>query len=175
VLVAVTSFHILRTPGAKRHGITWKYAYAVAEEKAARDNAPILICSSFIESDYARMPLNSAKDSKLFAQLSYYKIAAPVVPMPESLNPEAIRVGSQFLDTAERKHQRFLAIGDTKFSLGTLQWLTHGASAAYSVNELGVFDRIQVLEFTPRIQKPGPTIPVVHSSDESRPAMEAKH
>lgn len=69
----------------------------VAEQSASADNALVLICSDFPESDHEAMPLDSAKNSPLFAQLSYYKLRVPVVPLPRALNSEAVRVSSQFL------------------------------------------------------------------------------
>ena len=81
------------------HNYSWKRALEFAEKNATADNAQVMICSDFPESDYAMMPIDSAKDSIYFAQLSYYKLSVPVVPMPRALNDEAVRVGSRFFWT----------------------------------------------------------------------------
>jgi hypothetical protein len=149
VLVAATSYTNFSTPLSSLHSYSWKYALEVAEKNASVDNAPVLICSGFIESDYATMPLDSAKDSSLFTPLTYYKLSVPVVPLPQDLNQEAIRVGSRFLHEAAQRHERFLALGSEK-SYPVLEWLAHGASATHDVRKLGIFDGVKALEFIPR-------------------------
>jgi len=148
-LVAAASYQIFSSPSDRDHGYTWKYALAAVEKNASPDNTPVLICSDFPESDSIAMPLDSAKVSRYFAQLSYYKLSVPVVPLPRSLNAEAIRVGSQFLQQATQKHERFLAVA-FEHSSPTLDWLAAQSASAFSVRELGVYDRVKVLEFTPR-------------------------
>ncbi|HEX5233709.1 MAG TPA: glycosyltransferase family 39 protein [Silvibacterium sp.] len=148
-LVAATSIAVYRSPDTRQPEYTWKYAIQAAEKNASPDNAPVLVCSNFPEADYLPMPLDSAKTSHLFAPLSYYKLSVPVVPMPRTLNNEAIKVGSQFLRQAARKHERFLAMGDTP-SYKILDWLTRSASPNFDVSNLGVFDQTEVLEFDPR-------------------------
>jgi hypothetical protein len=64
------------------------------------------------------------------------------------LNDEALRVGSPFLQEAREKHERFLAVA-YKSSYKTLDWITNGVSGTHDVHKLGVFDGIEVLEFTP--------------------------
>jgi hypothetical protein len=165
VLVAVTAFQLLRSPAARDHSFTRKYALAAAEKNASVDNAPVLVCSGFIESRYRPMPLHSAKESWLFAPLSYYKLTVPVVPLPWGFNEEAKRVGSQFLKQATQKHQRFLAIASDP-SYETLDWLSKQASPSYNVHSLGTFDTVKVFEFTPRTPA---TPPAAHSSDQPPP------
>jgi hypothetical protein len=98
------------------------------------------------------MPVGSAvKDSAIFAPLTYYKLSVPVVPLPRALNDEAVRIGSQFLQDAAQRHERFLAVAFEP-SYGTLEWIANNASGTYYVRELGVFDGIKVLEFEPRTQ-----------------------
>lgn len=150
-LVSATSFTCIHAPDFRRRLTTWKYALAIVERSASADNAPVLICSSFIESNYASMPLDSPKESFLLAPLSYYTLSVPVVPLPMALNDEAIRVASQFLNEASQKHERFLAMGDPP-SYKTLDWLTQYASGFYDVHKLGVFDQIELLEFIPRVR-----------------------
>ncbi len=148
VLVAFTSYMFFTSPEVRHHGYTWKYALEVAEKNAAPDNAPVLICSDFPQSDFTPMPNEAdVKNSSLFTTLSYYKLSVPVVGLPRGLNDEAIRDGNQFLQSAT--HRRFLALGFWP-SLPTLQWLTQAASATHTVRALGKFDNITILEFSPR-------------------------
>src|SRR5579863_359689 len=149
-LVGVTAYSAFASPDSRTHGYTWKYALEAAEKNAAPDNAPVLICSDLIESDYIPMPLDSAKDSVYFAPLSYYKLSVPVVPLPRSLNDEAVRVASSFLQDAAPRHKRFLAMAFTP-SYPTVRWLEETTSGTYDSRTLGIFDGVEVVEFTPRI------------------------
>jgi hypothetical protein len=81
--------------------------------------------------------------------MTYYKLSVPVVALPRALNNEAIRAGSQFLQDGAQRHQRFLALAFEP-SYKTLKWIANNASRTYRVHELGIFDGIKVLEFTPR-------------------------
>jgi hypothetical protein len=148
-LVTMTACSQFSSPLATRHESTLKYALEAAEKDATADNAPVLICSGLVEADFETMPIDSAKENRLFAPLSYYKLSVPVVPLPMALNDEAKRVGSSFLQEAAQKHERFLAIADLA-SYKTLDWLTQNAAATHSVRKLGVFDGVEVLEFEPR-------------------------
>jgi hypothetical protein len=150
-IVTATAYHDFSFPYSKLHGYTWKYALESVEKNASVDDAPVLICSDFPESDYMSMPVGSAiKDSNIFAPLTYYKLNVPVVPLPRALNDEAVRIGSQFLQEAAQRHQRFLALA-FEWSYKTLDWIASNASRTYYVRELGVFDGIKVLEFIPRV------------------------
>jgi hypothetical protein len=148
-LVAITAYQCYSSPSSRQHGYTWKYALEYAEKNATPDNAPVLICSDFAEANSATMPLDSPKDNPILAPLSYYKLSVPVVPLPRALNDEAMRVGSQFLQQAAQKHERFLALA-YKPSYKTLDWLAQNTAATHYVRNLGVFDEIKVLEFVPR-------------------------
>jgi len=152
-IVTATAYHDFTSPYSKRHGFyTWKYALETVEKNASMDDAPVLICSDFPESDYMPMPVGSAvKDSNIFAPLTYYKLNVPVVPLPRALNDEAVRIGSQFLQEAAQRHQRFLALAFQP-SYRTLEWIANNASGTDYIRELGVFDGIKVLEFVPRTQ-----------------------
>jgi hypothetical protein len=150
VLVAVTAFHDFRTPAFKSHSYSWKYALEAAQKNASAENAPVLICSDLPESDYMPMPVGSAiEETGILAPLSYYKLSVPVVALPRALNDEAMRDGSRFVQSAAAQHKRFLAVAYI-VSYKTLDWLAKYAAGTYDVHELGVFDRVKVLEFVPR-------------------------
>lgn len=152
-LVTAISYLYISTPIDKHHDYTWKHALEIARSKASVDNAPVLVCSDFVESDYLAMPAESVKDDHLFAQLTYYPLSEPVVPLPMSLTDEATRIGSQFLRDAQKEHLHFLALGDGR-SYPTLDWLAHHASSAYQIRTYKQFDNVgvRVLEFVPQIQ-----------------------
>jgi hypothetical protein len=96
------------------------------------------------------MPVGAAaKDSAIFAPLTYYKLSVPVVALPRSLNDEAMRVGSEFLQDGTQRQERFLALAFEP-SYKTLEWIADNASRTYDVHQLGIFDGIKVLEFLPR-------------------------
>jgi hypothetical protein len=90
------------------------------------------------------------EDSIVLTPLMYYKLTVPVVPLPRSLNDEAVRVGSRFLERATQQHERFLAMA-SEYSYGTLKWLSDNAMATDDVHELGVVDGFKILEFVPRV------------------------
>jgi hypothetical protein len=149
-LVAVTAYHSFRSPSSRTHNYTWKYALEVAEKSASPDNAPVLICSDLPESDYMPMPIGSAvKDSAIFAPLTYYQVSVPVVGLPRALNEEAVQAGSKFLKEATDRHERFLALAFEP-SYDTLDWLASNAEPTHRVQELGIYDKVKVLEFVPR-------------------------
>jgi len=149
VLVASTAYSYYSSPYSKQHGSTWKYALEYAEKNASADNAPVVLCSSFVETNPLTRPLDMEKDSIYFASLTYYRLSVPVVPLPMALNDEAIKAGTRFLQEATLKHERFLALSEIR-SYKTLDWLTSSAAATHTVRTLGVFGGIKVLEFVPR-------------------------
>jgi hypothetical protein len=147
ILMASISF---TSASARSHQKSWKPALAFVEKNASADNAPVLICSGVSESDYMVMPTGSAiEDSGVLVQLSYYKLTVPVVPLPLSLNEQAMQVGSRFVQQAGHRRERFLAMA-FETSYKTLDWLANNAVGTYYVHELGVFDGVKVLEFVPR-------------------------
>jgi hypothetical protein len=151
VLVAISAYLSYSSPTSGQHGFTWKYALEVAEKNASVDNAPVVICSDFVESNILTRPLDLEKDSSYFTPLSYNRLSVPVVPLPMALNDEAMRTGSLFLVDAVKKQQRFLALADRR-SYKTLDWLSQSAAATHTVRNLGVYDDIEVLEFVPRTE-----------------------
>jgi hypothetical protein len=149
-VVAVTAYHYFTSPSSRMHNYTWKYALEFAEKNASAGNAPVVICSDLPEADHMPMPVGSAvKDSAIFTPLSYYPLSVPVVPLPRSLNDQAIRAGSQFLHQAAQRHERFLALAFEP-SYKTLDWIASNAAATHDVHQLGVFDGVKALEFVPR-------------------------
>ncbi len=149
-VVVAAAYSTFTSPFSKLHGYTWKYALEFVEKNASADNAPVLICSDFPEADVVPMPVGAAvKDSGLFAPLTYYPLSVPVVGLPRALNDEAIRVATKFLQGAGQ--HRFLAVAFGP-SAKTLDWLAENSSRTHYVRELGVFEGVVVVEFTPRDQ-----------------------
>lgn len=149
--VVSSSFYYFNSTSARQHGFSWKYALEYAEKNAATDNSPVVLCSSFVETNPITRPLNMERDSNYFSSISYYRLSVPVVPLPMALNDEAIKAASRFLQEAAHKHERFLALSE-KRSYKTLDWLTTNAAATHSVRELGIFEGVKVLEFVPRTE-----------------------
>jgi hypothetical protein len=158
-LVSTSTYLYYGSRMARTHGYTWKYALQFAEKNASVDNAPVLICSDFRESDGATMPDGEAvKDNGFFAPLAYYPLSVPVIGLPRALNDEAIRAVSTFLQEPVRQRQRFLALGFGP-SYQTLRYISDRALGTHSVRKLGVLDGIVVLEFSPRIQSLPDSLP----------------
>jgi hypothetical protein len=150
-MVAVMASISFTSRRARSHETSWKAALTFVEENASVDHAPVLICSGISESDGMVMPSGAAiDDSVVLTPLMYYKLTVPVVPLPRSLNDEAMRVGSRFLEHATRQHERFVAMA-SEYSYGTLKWLSDNAMTTDDVHELGVVDGFKILEFVPRV------------------------
>jgi hypothetical protein len=148
-IVGVGAYYVFSSPLAGIHDYSWKNALELVEKNAASDNAPVLLCSDLPESDYMPLPVGAAvKDSALFAPLSYYPLSVPVVALPRGLNDQAKQIASQFVRQAAQRHQRFLALGFMA-SWETLDWITDNSDPSHDMRDLGTFDGIQVLEYTP--------------------------
>jgi hypothetical protein len=164
-LVATTAFGYFSSPKSRLREPSLKYAVEVAGKNAAVDDAPVLMCSGFVESNYVAMPsIETVKDSPYFAPLSYYRLSGTVVPLPQRFNDQTIQIGTRFLSDATQIHQRFLVVGHHVDCYKTLDWFTQNAAATHSVREVGVFDGVEVLEFTPRNEvPPGAVNPSPHN------------
>ena len=147
-MVAVMASISFTSKAARSHETSWKAALEFVEANASVDHAPVLICSGISESDRMVMPSGAAiEDSIVLTPLMYYKLTVPVVALPRSLNDEAVRVGSRFLEQATQQHERFLAMA-SGYSYGTLKWLSDHAMATDDVHELGVVDGFKILELS---------------------------
>jgi hypothetical protein len=151
-VVAGVAYSSVTQALVNHHGYTWKYALETVEKNASVDDSPVLICSDIPESDDRPIPVGLAvKDNAMFAPLTYYKLSVPVVGLPRSLNEEAMRIGSQFVQEAAQRRQRFFALAFFP-SYGTIDWIASKAASTHSVTEIGVFDDIEVEEFVPIAQ-----------------------
>ena len=148
-LVAVTVFECYSSPNSRRHAINFKQAHEFVNANVAKDKAPVLVCSAFIEADYEPLPTDLTSENALNSQVSYYPINAPVVFLPMSLNDEAIRIGKQTVATALLRRQRFLAIA-APTSYQTIDWLANYSRGAFTAQPIATFDKeIVVVEFRP--------------------------
>jgi len=146
--VALCLSQAYTSPAARLHNESWKESLAYADDNAAEDHAPLLMCSPFVEGDFQQMPADP-RESMLYAPLSYYKVSARVVPLPGSLNDEAERAARQFLLKAAPEHQRFLVLAALP-SLRVVDYVAYYSQSTHSPRVLATFDEIWVVEFTPR-------------------------
>jgi hypothetical protein len=149
--VSLNGFQAYTSPLARTHGYTWKHALEFADTSAASDHAVLLICSDLPESDSQPMPSGPVVESILFAPLSYYKVNAPIVPLPRSLNAEAQRQVAHFLPQAGTEHRRFLVLA-YGYSVRTIDWIAYQAQYTFAPHILGQFGGVWVVEFVPRTQ-----------------------
>jgi hypothetical protein len=147
--VAINAFEAFTSPFTHTHGYTWKYALEFADGNAAPDHAPLLICSDLPEADSQPMPAGPAEESILFAPLSYYKVSAPIIPLPRSLNAEAQRQIVKFLPQAETEHRRFLVLAFV-YSGRILDWVAYQTRYTHTPRLLGQFGGVWVVEYAPR-------------------------
>jgi hypothetical protein len=147
-LVGLTVFQCYRSPLSRRHELNFKEAHAFVDANVAKDNAPVLVCSAFIESDFEPMPADRNSENALVSQVSYYPINAPLTFLPMDLNDEAMRIGKQTVAEALQRGQRFLAVAPPT-SYQTIDWLTTYSRGAFHAELLGEFNEIVVVEFRP--------------------------
>ena len=145
--VALCAFQAYSSPLSRRHEESWKESLAFADANAAVDHAPLLMCSPLVEADFQPMPA-IASESVLYSPLSYYKVSAPVIPLPRTLNDEAERQAKQFLLNAAREHTRFLVLAPWP-SLRIVDLIAYDSRSTHTYRVLGRFDEIFVVEFTP--------------------------
>ncbi len=145
--VALCAFQAYTSSLAYRHEESWKEALAFADANAAVDHAPLLMCSPLVEADFLPMPAE-VSESVLYSPLSYYRVKAPVVPLPRTLNAEAERQVKQFLLEAGQTRTRFLVLAPWP-SLRILDLIAYDSQSTYSPHVLGKFDEIWVVEFVP--------------------------
>jgi hypothetical protein len=126
-------------------------AFDVAQKIAGGQHMPVVVCSDYVESNFAAMPAGAPEESMFFAPLAYYRLAAPVVPLPRALNAEAKKIGGDFVERAAARRETFLALGNDA-TYPTLDWLAQRAARAYSARVVGVYDHVKVLEFTPIVE-----------------------
>jgi len=148
-LVGITVFECFSSPNSRKHEVNFKQAHEFVNANVAKDKAPILVCSAFIEADFEPLPTDRNSENALNSQLTYYPINTPVAFLPMSLNDEAIRIGKQTIATALERHQRFLVIA-APTSYQTVEWLANYSTGAFTARPIGTFDdEIVVVEFRP--------------------------
>jgi len=148
-LVAVTVFECFSSPNSRKHEVNFKQAHEFVNANVAKDKAPVLVCSAFIEADFEPPPNDRTSENALNSQLTYYPINASVVFLPMSLNDEAMRIGKQAVATELERHQRFLVIA-APTSYQTVEWLANYSTGAFSARPIRTFDNeIVVVEFRP--------------------------
>lgn len=148
-LAALTFALYITKPLLLKHDYSWKYALQKVEAQAAPTHSPALICSDFIEASYEPLPSGPANDSRFLAQLSYYRLSVPAYVLPSFFNARAAQIGSAFLQQAAEKHQQFFALA-FKPAYPTLDWLSAQAAPDFVVTDLGIYDSVKVLKFTPQ-------------------------
>ena len=146
--VGLGAFQSYTSPLARWHEASWKQALAIADANAAHDNAPVLMCSPLVEADFLPMPPVPV-ESVLFSPLSYYKVSAPIIPLPRSLNDEAQRQVKQFLLKAAMERTRFVVLAPRGPSQAILDFTAYYSQNAYTTRLLGLFEDIWVVEFDP--------------------------
>ena len=147
-LIAVTLFEAFSSPDSRHHELNFKETHAFVDRNVATDQATVLVCSAFIESDYQSMPTDRTAENPLLSQIDYYPIHAPVTMLPMDLNEEAMRIGKETVAVAAQRHQRFLVIA-APTSFKTVNWLIDYSREAFSPQTLREFENIVVVEFRP--------------------------
>jgi hypothetical protein len=145
--ISISLITLMVYPPSRLHGYSWKPATKVAEDNYKAGDAPVLMSSDFPDADFEPLPERSqVKSSHFFSSLSYYPLTSEVVGMPRTLNQKAEQIGNEFL--REYPHRRFLQLGFV-YSTDIARWLVERTKGEYRVRDLGSYDGVRVLEFTP--------------------------
>jgi len=148
-LVATTVFEAYHSPDSRRHQINFKDAHAFVNANVAPGDAPVLVFSAFIESDYEPLPAVPNSENAMLSQIDYYPLNPPWIFLPMDLNERAMQIGREAVLAAAQRHQRFLAVV-APGSYPTLDWLADYCRGAFAIRPLGAFDKkIMVVEFRP--------------------------
>lgn len=148
-LVAITVFEAYRSPDSRHHEINFKEAHAFVNASVAPGDAPVLIFSAFIESDYEPLPTVPGTENAMLSQIDYYPLNPPWTFLPIDLNEKSVQIGREAVLAAAQRHQRILAVIPPS-SYPTLEWLAAYTRGAFTARTLGVFDKaIVVVEFRP--------------------------
>jgi mannosyltransferase len=148
-LVAVTVFEAYRSPDSRRHEINFKEAHAFVNANGVPNDAPVLVFSAFIESDYEPLPQALGMENAMLSQIDYYPVHQPWIFLPIDLNEKTAQIAQQAVLGAAQRHQRFIAIVPPS-SYRSLDWLADYTRGSFTAQTLGLFDReILVVEFRP--------------------------
>jgi hypothetical protein len=146
-LVAITVFECYSSPDSRKNAINFREVHEFVNATVAKDQAPVLVCSTFVEANFEPLPTDRTSENALNSQVTYYPINAPVVFLPMSLNDEAMRIGKQTVMTALQRHQRFLVIA-APTSYETVEWLANYSTGALTARPMETFDYgVMVVEF----------------------------
>jgi hypothetical protein len=125
----------------------WSSAVAYMDANTARDGAPALIRSQYMESD--RAPLTPVTDNPMFSQLTCYPSKSHLTGIGASFSERQARDIDKFLDDDIGKARRFLVVAvDSPRSLAPLRAYLAGRLGPGSHSSvLANFDGVQVIEY----------------------------
>jgi hypothetical protein len=132
-----------------QHELTWKDALQAVQKNSSGDNAPVVICSDYVESDAQPLPNLPGNDNPFVSPISYYEISSPVVVLPRELTGYARQVSGKFVVDATRRRQRFFVLAFSP-SFATVHFIENQSAATYRERVIGTYDGVAVVEFQPR-------------------------
>jgi hypothetical protein len=144
----------LRHPASLRHAANlgdWGAAIAFLNRQTALNNAPVLMRSQFVESNF--LSLTAVEDNPTFAQLSYYPIKARVIPLAATFSEPSRQVIDEAVRTSLESSGRFLFAsysGPPGSPQPFLFYLRGKLGSSWQVREVGNFDDVVVTEFALR-------------------------
>lgn len=145
-LAGTAVFWAYSSPAGSWHEVNFKDAHALVNAELAKEDAIVLECSGFIESNYESLPSDRNDESALISQLYYYPVNAPVIMLPISLNDETVRISNEALSQAVRRHQKVILVAGGN-SYQTLDWLANYTRGAFTPRVIGKFEGVLVAEF----------------------------
>jgi len=148
-LVLVTVVEFYRSPARRKHELSFKGAHEVVNELEKQEQAPVLVCSAFIESNYEPMPKDQNEENPLLSQVDYYPIHASVKMLPITLSDQTVRLAGPIIADIANTHGRFLVVVAPD-SYPVLQWLSSYVSGQFDGRIVSNSNDVIVAEFTIR-------------------------
>lgn len=148
-LAAATCLEAYSSPASRTHELTLKQANAFVNSNVAPDDAPVLVFSAFIESDYEPLPTVPKSENALLSQIDYYQLNPPWVFLPIDLNERTMEIAREAALVAAQRNRRFLAVVPPS-SYPSLQWLANYTRGSFTSRMLAEFESgATVVEFRP--------------------------
>ncbi len=138
-------------PTSFRHTVglgDWGSAAEFINRNVATDDAPVLIRSQLIESDF--MPIEPVEDNGNFPQLAYYPMRAHLIPLQNTFTAAQMSSIHTFVKSlTARNTNRFLFVSFTGPSpvQPVLYYLIGELGPACKVTRLADFDGVAITEF----------------------------
>lgn len=147
-LVGLTVYQTYSSPSSRHHALSFKEVHEIANRSIANEDATVIVCSAFVESNYEPLPTSMNQENPLLSQVDYYPVNAAVIFMPTDLNETAVRIARETVLDAAQQHRRILLIAPPT-SYPTAYWIADNTRGSFLARRMGYFDEIMLAEYRP--------------------------